>query len=65
MLRQLAGNRTDLAQMRQRGMAFAREHLTWDAKARVVTDVLLWATGHGPKPALEPPVAERATVGVL
>lgn len=68
VLRLLAEDRTGLAQMRQRGMAFARAHLTWDAKARVVTDVLVWATGHGPKPALEPPAAKREAavpVGVL
>lgn len=41
--------------LRQRGIAYAREHLTWDGKARVTTDILLWATGCGSKPELQPP----------
>jgi hypothetical protein len=36
-------------------MAYAREHLTWDGKAQVMTDILLWATKRGAKPKLLPP----------
>jgi glycosyltransferase involved in cell wall biosynthesis len=50
VLRDLAEDRSNLNNLRQRGMAYAREHLTWDAKARVTTDILLWATKRGPKP---------------
>ena len=55
ILKHLAEDRNHLEMLRQQGMAYAREHLTWDGKARVVSNVLRWATGHGPKPALEPP----------
>ena len=50
VLKNLAENRNNLSNLRQRGMAYAREHLTWDGKARVTTDILLWATQRGPKP---------------
>jgi hypothetical protein len=36
-------------------MAYVRECLTWDAKARVVSQVLDWAVRRGPKPVLPPP----------
>ncbi len=55
ILRHLADDRNHLERLRQQGMAYAREHLTWDGKARVVSKVLRWATGHGPKPALDRP----------
>jgi glycosyltransferase involved in cell wall biosynthesis len=55
VLRHLADDRNHLERLRQQGMAYAREHLTWDGKARVVSRVLRWATGHGPKPALDRP----------
>jgi len=55
VLKHLADDRNHLETLRQEGMAYAREHLTWDGKARVVSKVLYWATGHGPKPALQPP----------
>ncbi len=55
VLRHLADDRNHLEKLRQQGMAYAREHLTWDGKARVVSRVLRWATGHGPKPALDRP----------
>jgi len=52
VLRHLADDRNHLETLRREGMAYAREHLTWDGKARVVSRVLRWATGQGPKPAL-------------
>jgi glycosyltransferase involved in cell wall biosynthesis len=57
VLRRLADDRNHLETLRQEGMAYAREHLTWDGKARVVSRVLDWATGHGPKPAPDPSLA--------
>jgi glycosyltransferase involved in cell wall biosynthesis len=63
ILKNLAEDRNKLNDLRQRGMAYAREHLTWDGKARVTTDVLLWATERGPKPKLKP--AECLSVSAL
>lgn len=51
----IAADRPRLEELRQHGMTYARENLTWDGKARVVSQVLLWATGRGPKPNLLPP----------
>jgi len=55
VLKYLHEDRNHLEKLQQQGMAYARENLTWDAKARVMTDILLWATGHGLKPSLQPP----------
>jgi glycosyltransferase involved in cell wall biosynthesis len=63
VLEHLARDRIHLETLRQEGMAYAREHLTWDGKARVVSKVLRWATGHGPKPSLQPP--ERLSLPAL
>jgi glycosyltransferase involved in cell wall biosynthesis len=51
----LANNRDLLNRLRQQGMSYARESLTWDAKARSTTRVLTWAVGRGLKPDLVPP----------
>jgi glycosyltransferase involved in cell wall biosynthesis len=48
----LASNRDLLKRLRQQGMSYARECLTWDAKAQATTQVLNWAVGRGPKPDL-------------
>lgn len=55
ILTDLAGNRDLLNRVRQQGMSYARECLTWDAKAQSVTRVLNWAVRRAPKPALPPP----------
>jgi glycosyltransferase involved in cell wall biosynthesis len=55
ILRDLAGNRDLLNRLRQQGMSYVRERLTWDAKAESVTRVLNWAARRGPKPDLPPP----------
>jgi glycosyltransferase involved in cell wall biosynthesis len=55
ILTDLAGNRDLLNRLRQQGMSYARERLTWDAKAQSTTRVLNWAVGRGPKPDLPPP----------
>lgn len=60
VLRDLADDRNHLETLRQEGMAYAREHLTWDGKARVVSRVLHWTTGDGPKPA-----PDRQTIATL
>jgi glycosyltransferase involved in cell wall biosynthesis len=55
ILRNLAGNRDLLNRLREQGMSYARECLTWDAKAQTTTQVLNWAVRRGPKPDLLPP----------
>jgi glycosyltransferase involved in cell wall biosynthesis len=52
ILSDLAGDRDLLNRLRQQGMSYARECLTWDAKAQSTTLVLNWAVGRGPKPDL-------------
>ena len=51
----LAGNREMLETLRQQAMSYARERLTWDAKAQDTTKVLQWALKRGPKPDFQPP----------
>ncbi len=55
VLAELARDRTGLERVRKQGMAYARERLTWDAKAQDTTRVLRWVTGQGPKPDFRPP----------
>ncbi len=55
LLKHLARDRSHLETLRQNGMAYARNNLTWDGKARAVSKVLYWTTGRGPKPDLKPP----------
>ena len=63
ILADLAGNRDLLNVLRQQGMSYAREHLTWDAKAHAVTRVLRWVLRQGPKPDLPPPKTLVAGIG--
>ena len=51
----LALDRERLNRLRQQGMIYVRECLTWDAKAERTTRVLNWVSGRGPKPDLPPP----------
>lgn len=55
VLERLASDRDHLETLRQQGTTYAREHLTWEAKARKVADVLWWAVGASPKPDMPPP----------
>ena len=55
ILTDLAANRDLLNRLRQQGMSYARECLTWDAKAQSTSRVLNWAVRQGPKPDLPPP----------
>jgi len=54
-LGELARDRSLLERLREHGMLYARERLTWDAKARDTTKVLEWVLGRGPKPRFLPP----------
>lgn len=55
ILTELTHDRDRLEQLRRQGMAYAREHLTWDAKAQIVTQIMHWVIERGPKPDLPPP----------
>jgi glycosyltransferase involved in cell wall biosynthesis len=63
ILNHLAEDRNHLEALRQRGMKYARADLTWDGKARVMSEILLWATGRGAKPRLEPPKRQDSSSG--
>ena len=70
ILTELAQNPGRLERLRNQGMAYARERLTWDARAQDTTKVLEWVTRRGPKPDLLPPkalgagiIASRENVG--
>ena len=62
VLKHLASDRTHLEMLRKQGLSYVRECLTWEAKAQMVTEVLLWAVGVGPKPQMPPP---KPAIGVL
>jgi len=55
ILIELTHDRQYLEKLRQKGMAYARECLTWEAKADAVSQVLRWVTKSGPKPNFPPP----------
>jgi len=55
VLAKLAKDRELLERLRQQGMRYARECLSWDRKAQLVTEILCWAARRGPKPDLRPP----------
>ena len=51
----LAQDRELLNRLREQGMTYVRECLTWDAKAERTTRVLNWVSRRGTKPDLPPP----------
>ena len=55
ILADLARDRGLVNRLRQQGMRYARENLSWDEKAQTVTQILRWAVRQGPKPVLLPP----------
>jgi glycosyltransferase involved in cell wall biosynthesis len=55
ILTELANDRERLESLRRQGMVYARENLTWDAKAQIVTRIIDWVVAQGPKPDLLPP----------
>lgn len=63
ILTELVENRGQLERLRRQGIAYAREFLTWEAKAQAVTRVLNWTLKRGPKPDFPPPKMLAATVG--
>lgn len=52
ILNALAADRKLLDHLRQKGMIYARECLTWEAKALSTSQVLNWVVKGGPKPDL-------------
>jgi glycosyltransferase involved in cell wall biosynthesis len=62
ILTELARNRGHLERLRRQGMSYARERLTWDAKAQDTTRVLDWVLQRGPKPDFVPPKALAAGI---
>ena len=52
ILAKLVNNRELLERLRQQGMRYARECLSWDRKAQIVTEILCWAARRGTKPDL-------------
>jgi glycosyltransferase involved in cell wall biosynthesis len=55
ILTNLAQDRELLNRLREQGMTYVRECLTWDAKADRTTRILNWVSGRGPRPDLPPP----------
>lgn len=55
VLRGLAQDRDRLDQLQQQAVSYARDYLSWDAKAQALTSVMQWALGKGPKPDFPPP----------
>jgi glycosyltransferase involved in cell wall biosynthesis len=64
-LNELAHDRDLLERLRRQGMTYAREHLTWEAKAQDTTKVLHWVLQRGPKPDLRPPKVPDGSPGLL
>lgn len=50
----MANDRGQMAQLQNAGLQYARENLSWDGKARIVSEVLYWVLGNGSKPNLPP-----------
>jgi glycosyltransferase involved in cell wall biosynthesis len=57
-------DRNLLDRLGQQGMSYARECLTWEAKAQIVTRIMHWVMARGPKPVLMPPKALAAVIGL-
>ena len=55
VLTEIAHNRQLLQRLRKQGMNYARDSLTWEAKAEAVTRVLNWVVRRGSKPDFPPP----------
>ena len=55
VLAKLDKDRELLERLRQKGTRYARECLSWDRKAQLVTEILCWVARRGPKPDLPSP----------
>jgi glycosyltransferase involved in cell wall biosynthesis len=63
VLAELVSDRDRLERLRQQGMSYAKDCLTWDAKAQIVTRIMNWVLGRGPKPDLRPPKELAVDIG--
>jgi glycosyltransferase involved in cell wall biosynthesis len=61
-LAEIIHDRNLLYRLRNQGMLYARERLTWEAKARIVTKIMNWVMARGPKPDLLPPKELAAVI---
>jgi glycosyltransferase involved in cell wall biosynthesis len=61
VLAELARDPGLVDRLRQQGMRYARQRLSWDGKAEMVSEVLCWVAGHGPKPDLPSPKQSGTT----
>jgi glycosyltransferase involved in cell wall biosynthesis len=59
ILSELARDRGNLERLRQQAISYAREFLSWDAKAQAFTSIMHWTLRQGPKPNLPPPEVLR------
>jgi glycosyltransferase involved in cell wall biosynthesis len=55
ILHSFVQNREVLERLRLQGLSYARERLSWDAKAKALTEIMQWVLMRGPKPNLPPP----------
>lgn len=55
VLEDLIRDRALLNRLQRQSMCYARDNFTWDRKAQVMTEILSWVIGRGPKPDLQPP----------
>ena len=65
VLAKLSDDPALLKGLREQGMRYARERLSWDAKAEMMTQILTWATGQGAKPDLRPDMVTARNVASL
>jgi len=65
ILRSLAQDRDRLDRLRRQGVSYARDCLSWEAKAQILTSIIYWALGQGPKPESQAPKMLRHVEGLL
>ena len=65
VLLKLSRNPDLLRRLSKQGTRYAQDHLSWDGKARTVSQVLCWAARRGPKPDLSPTKMLRAQISQM
>lgn len=55
ILRGLAQDQDRLDQLKEQAVSYAREYLSWEAKAQSLTSIMHWTLRQGPKPNLPSP----------
>ena len=65
VLAKLSDDPALLKGLQEQGMRYARERLSWDAKAEMMTQILTWATGQGAKPDLRPDMVTARNIASL